>query len=104
MLIWRVMRRISMSPFLFFTWVLWLGVALGLLYYLGLTLWLALSGIFFPYQLDYGEGIVLWFTHLLAHGAPMYRGLEGPPYATNNYPPLAMVLALPFYAIFGDSY
>lgn len=84
--------------------VLWGGVALGLLFYLALTLWLAYSGIFFPYQLDYGEGIVLWFTHELAVGHSIYKGLEGLPYASSNYPPLGFVLALPFRTVFGDTY
>lgn len=83
---------------------LWAGVALGLLFYLALTLWLALSAIFFPYQLDYGEGIVLWFTRQLALGQPIYKGLEGLPYASSNYPPLGMMLAVPFRVIFGDTY
>src|SRR5919108_4480246 len=34
---------------------LWLGVWLGLAFYAVLTLWLGLSGLVFPYQLDYGE-------------------------------------------------
>ncbi|MGB8648532.1 MAG: hypothetical protein WCF84_25070 [Anaerolineae bacterium] len=84
--------------------VLWGGVMLGLLFYLGLTLWLALSGIFFPYELDYGEGIVLWFTRELALGHSIYKGIEGLPYASSNYPPLAMLLAAPFRVLFGDSY
>lgn len=83
---------------------LWGGVALGLLFYLGLTLWLSLSAIFFPYQLDYGEGIVLWFTRELAMGHSIYKGIEGLPYASSNYPPLGMALAVPFRILFGDSY
>lgn len=84
--------------------VLWGGVALGLLFYLALTLWLALSGIFFPYQLDFGEGIVLWFTRELALGHSIYKGLEGLPYASSNYPPLGVALAVPFRTVFGDAF
>ncbi len=99
MLIWRAMPRT-----LWLKRALWGGVALGLLFYLVLTLWLAVSAIFFPYQLDYGEGIVLWFTRELALGQPIYKGLEGLPYASSNYPPLGMILAAPFRILFGDSY
>jgi hypothetical protein len=97
MLRWRTMA-------LLWRRALWGGVALGLLFYLALTLWLALSGIFFPYQLDYGEGIVLWFTRELALGHSIYKGLAGLPYASSNYPPLGMLLAVPFRTLFGDSY
>ncbi|HZQ08269.1 MAG TPA: hypothetical protein VFD70_16915 [Anaerolineae bacterium] len=82
---------------------LWSLVALGLALYAALTLWLAFTGIFFPYQLDYGEGIVLWFTRQLALGQPIYFPL-GEPYAASNYPPVFMLLAAPLYPLFGDSY
>jgi hypothetical protein len=99
MLIWR-----TMSLTFILRRVLWGGVALGLIFYLVLTLWLAHSAIFFPYQLDYGEGIVLWFTRELALGHSIYKGLEGLPYATSNYPPLALALAIPFRSLFGNTY
>lgn len=85
------------------TW-LWVLVALLIAGYLALTLWLAFSSIFFPYQLDYGEGIVLWFTRQLAHGEPIYRMPQGPPYVAANYPPIAMLLGTLLYPLFGDSY
>ncbi len=78
-------------------------VALALLGYAALTLWLAFGGIFFPYQLDYGEGIVLWFARQLAHGQPIYFPL-GEPYATSNYPPVYLLLTALGDGIFGASY
>lgn len=84
--------------------VLWLLVLLILGAYVALTVWLAVSSIFFPYQLDYGEGIVLWFTQQLAHGAPIYHALPDPPFVTANYPPVALLFAALFYPLFGDSY
>lgn len=84
--------------------LLWGGVVLGLAVYAGLTIWLAHSALFFPFQLDYGEGIVLWFTRELALGHSIYKGLEGLPYASSNYPPLGMALAVPFRFLFGDTY
>src|SRR5438552_4181728 len=82
---------------------LWMLVALGLALYVGLTLWLAFSGIFFPYQLDYGEGDVSWFTRQLALGQPIYFTL-GVPFTASNYPPVYMLLAGALYRIFGDSF
>jgi hypothetical protein len=99
MLIWR-----AMALALILRRALWGGVALGLLFYLALTFWLAHTAIFFPYQLDYGEGIVLWFTRQLALGHSIYKGLDGLPYASSNYPPLGMAFAVPFRALFGDTY
>ncbi len=84
--------------------VLWLLVWIGLAVYLAFTLWLAFVGLTYPYQLDYGEGIVLWFTQQLAHGHSIYKGLTGLPYASSNYPPLAMLLAALLSPIFGEGY
>ena len=80
----------------------WL-VAIGLGAYAALTFWLAYSGMFFPYQLDYGEGIVLWFARQLAHGHSIYLPL-GAPYATSNYPPVFLLLAASLDGVFGASY
>ena len=84
--------------------LLWAGVVIGLLFYLGLTLWLTATAISFPYSLDYGEGDVMWFTHELALGHSIYKGLSGLPYVSSNYPPLAMLLAVPLQALFGGNY
>lgn len=80
----------------------WL-VAAGLALYAALTLWLAFRGVFFSYQLDYGEGIVLWFIRQLAHGQSIYNPL-GEPYVSSNYPPVFMLIAAPFDVWFGTSY
>ena len=65
-----------------FTRVLWLAVWLGLAVYLALTLWLGVSGLTYPYQLDYGEGIVLWFAQQIYHGQPIYKSLTTFPFAS----------------------
>lgn len=80
----------------------WL-IALCLGLYAALTLWLAFGGMFFPYQLDYGEGIVLWFARQLAHGQAIYFPL-GEPYATSNYPPVYLWLTALGDSVFGASY
>jgi len=82
---------------------LWLLVGLGLGLYLALTLWLGFLGLSYPYQLDYGEGIVLWFAQELARGHSIYR-LPGFPYASSNYPPVAMLLSAALMPILGDGY
>jgi hypothetical protein len=86
------------------TRLLWLAVWLGLIVYLALTIWLGVVGLTYPYQLDYGEGIVLWFAQQLARGQSIYKGLSDLPYASSNYPPVAMLLAAALMPIFGDGY
>ncbi len=76
----------------------------GAIFFAALTLWLAFVGLSYPYQLDYGEGIVLWFAQQIARGAPIYKALEGYPYASSNYPPLALWLSAALMPIFGDGY
>lgn len=85
------------------TRILWWLVGLGTMVYVGLTLWLSTSAMFFPYTLDYGEGDVFWFTHKLALGQNIYTTLGGPPFDAANYPPVAMFLTATMYPLFGDT-
>jgi hypothetical protein len=39
--------------------LLWFAIWIALAIYFLLTLWLGIVGLLYPYQLDYGEGIVL---------------------------------------------
>jgi hypothetical protein len=87
-----------------FSRLLWLAVWIGLAIYLAFTLWLGFAGLAYPYQLDYGEGIVLWFAQELARGHAIYKPLADFPYASSNYPPVAMILAAILMPIFGDGY
>lgn len=80
--------------------VLWAGIILCA----SLTLWLGISGVTYPYQLDYGEGIVLWFAQQLFNGHSIYKGLTGFPYASSNYPPLSMLLAALLMPLLGTGY
>ncbi len=82
----------------------WLLVWVGLVIYCSFSIWFGIVGLVYPYQLDYGEGIVLWFAQQLAHGHSIYKGLSGLPYASSNYPPLGMLLAALFMPIFGEGY
>lgn len=42
----------------------------------------------FPFQTEYGEGVVIQFAAMLAHGEPMYQGQDTPPYRACAYAPL----------------
>jgi hypothetical protein len=85
-------------------WVPWALVLAGLLYLAGLTVWLGFASLFFPYQLDYGEGLLLHFVNEWAHGRPIYGPIGSYPYVTANYPPLDVVLSLALTPILGISY
>ncbi|MEW5721297.1 MAG: glycosyltransferase family 39 protein, partial [Chloroflexota bacterium] len=86
------------------TALLWSIVWLGLLVFLAFTLWFGIVGLVYPYQLDYGEGIVLWFAQQLAHAQPIYKGMTDLPYASSNYPPVALWLAAALMPVLGDGY
>ena len=88
-------------------WLIWLpwAVALaGLLYLAGLTAWLGFAGLLFPYQLDYGEGIMLHFVDQWSQGQPIYIPIAEYPFATSNYAPLTLLLALALTPILGVHY
>jgi hypothetical protein len=82
-------------------WALALAV---LLYLVGLTLWLGVTGILFPYQLDYGEGVLLHFVREWAQGRPIYKSIQGYPYITSNYAPLTILLSLALTPLLGITY
>jgi hypothetical protein len=84
--------------------LLWLAVFAGLATYAAFTAWLALSGLTYPYQLDYGEGPLLDQARLIWQGQGIYKGLEGYPYAFSNYPPLLQALAALLIPVLGVSY
>lgn len=84
--------------------VLWLAALAGLATYVGFTIWLAVAGLLYPYQLDYGEGIMLEQARLLSQGKGIYKGLEGYPYAFSNYPPLMQAVAALLIPYLGINY
>jgi dolichyl-phosphate-mannose-protein mannosyltransferase len=84
--------------------ILWFAVWLALAIFSLLTVWLGVLGLVYPYQLDYGEGIVLWFAREIAHGHSIYKGIVGYPYASSNYPPITFLLTVALMPIFGDGY
>jgi hypothetical protein len=84
--------------------LLWLVALAGGLCMAGLTVWLGVTGLGFPYQLDYGEGLMLRFVQAWSQGQSIYKGIGGYPYVTANYPPLTLVLALALTPLLGISY
>jgi len=84
--------------------VLWVLALAGLIYLVGLTIWLGVTGLFFPYQLDYGEGFLLHFVKQWSQGEPIYKGIEGYPYVMANYAPLTIILALALTPVAGITY
>lgn len=87
-----------------------LGLALiGLAVQFGFSLWtyarLAGAALSFPYPLDYGEGPLLDQTLRLADGENIYKNdFSVPPYTISNYPPLFLLLQVPFAKIFGPAF
>jgi len=65
---------------------------------------LGITGLLFPYQLDYGEGLLLHFVNEWAHGRPIYGAIGRYPFITANYPPLTIVLALALTPVLGIGY
>jgi hypothetical protein len=96
--------RLQSNRLRWLSWALWALALAGLIYLAGLTVWLGVRGLLFPYQLDYGEGVLLHFVNEWAHGRPIYKAIEGYPYITSNYAPLPMVLALVLRPLLGVTY
>jgi hypothetical protein len=90
--------------FRWLNWALWASALAGLGYLMGLTIWLGAAAVLFPYQLDYGEGVLLHFVREWSLGRPIYKAIEGYPYITSNYAPLPMLLALALTPFLGLTY
>lgn len=76
----------------------------GLAGFAGLTVHLCLLALAYPYQLDYGEGLMLYQAQRLALGQGIYKGIAGYPYIFSNYAPLVQSLVAPFVALLGPSF
>ncbi|MBN1261463.1 MAG: hypothetical protein JXB35_12365 [Anaerolineae bacterium] len=61
--------------------------------------------ITFSYPVDYGEGPLLDQVQRLSHGENIYRaGLDTFPFTISNYPPLYVLVQVPFAAWFGPAF
>ncbi len=59
----------------------------------------------FRYPIDYGEGPLLDQTLRLADGENLYKNdFSVPPYTISNYPPLFLLVQVPFAKIFGAAF
>ena len=96
-------KRITLSN-IFFALVL-----VVLLYTLGISLQnyrnLAQSALAFRYPLDYGEGPMLDQTLRMLDGENLYHNdFSAPPYTISNYPPLFLLVQMPFAKAFGPAF
>lgn len=71
--------------------VLWFVALAALGWYACLFAVHAWRLIHFPYQANYGEGAILYQTHLLLQGRSPYHNDAGPPFIVANYPPVYLV-------------
>lgn len=83
---------------------LWLAAIAGLGGYAVLTVQLCLQALTIPYQIDYGEGLVLYQALRLARGQSIYKSIDEFPYVFSNYPPLFQAILSPFVAVLGPSF
>ncbi len=63
----------------------------------------AAARLLYPYQVDYGEGVVLTFVQLLAQGKSYFLPITEYPFIHGAYPPIFMMVSVPFYWLFGPS-
>lgn len=67
----------------------------------GFFYWVAIH-VVYPYELDYGEGIVLWQAQHVTNLATAYAPLTRYPYVVFHYPPLYHVVSLAVSKLTGD--
>src|SRR5262245_53133615 len=60
------------------------------------------AAIAYPFELDFGEGLVLTATRALAAGRPLYQAAEQLPATISNYPPVYYAAVAVAGAAFGD--
>ena len=67
----------------------------------GFFYWVAIQ-VVYPYELDYGEGIVLWQAQHVASLATAYAPLTHYPYIVFHYPPVYQAVSLGVSKVTGD--
>lgn len=84
--------------------LLWVLALAGLVVLAAYTAWFCVRALSHPYQLLYGEGLMLEFARRLAAGEPLYKPLGEFPLGTANYPPLTLLLARLTFPVAGFGY
>lgn len=67
----------------------------------GFFYWVAIR-VIYPYQLDYGEGILLWQAQHASHLSTAYASIHHYPYIVFHYPPLYQIISLATSILTGD--
>lgn len=84
--------------------LLQLIVLSGLILYLVFYLFNAYVSIIYPYDIDYGEGFVLYQSYLLSQGKSPYQDIAQYPHFIANYPPVFPLISAMFIKLFGVSF
>lgn len=60
--------------------------------------------IFYPYQVEYGEGFLLYQAKVISEGRNIYKDINEEPYNIVNYPPLYPLIISFYVQFFGTSF
>ena len=64
----------------------------------------SMSAVFFPFDLDYGEGMQLHMSYMLGKGSSLYRNLSSYPYLAYVHPPVYPLLSASLISVTGKSF
>jgi hypothetical protein len=64
----------------------------------------AIQCIIYPFQLDFGEGYVLYYANAIAKGNTIYPDISNYPFIPGLYPPVYPLLCAPWVKLFGLSF
>ena len=76
----------------------------GLVIYFVFYIFNACQSIIYPYQLDYGEGFLLYFAHALSQGHNIYQDISTYPFIPGLYPPVYSLVCAGLVKISGISF
>lgn len=60
--------------------------------------------MYYPFQIDYGEGFLLEQAKTIIEGSSIYQEIDSPPYRVANYPPVYPYLVSLLLSFFGVSF
>lgn len=76
----------------------------GLIFYFIFYIFNAYQSLIYPYQLDFGEGFLLYFAYTLSQGHSIYQDISIYPYIPGLYPPIFSLVCAGLVKIFGISF